>query len=117
MNWDNYKSAFDIFHDTQAQIIGKDNYNSLWNTYDTIEHGTVNGDLQFYSAELAEKDFGLSVECQKKFYCSHNDIAKVGRYLVIDTQKYRIEYVAESKFGLTLLLKEVDFDDKRKCND
>ena len=117
VNWNNYKSAFDTFCDTQAQVIGKGNYNSLWNTYDIKEYGTINGDLQFYSAELAGKDFGLSVECQKKFYCQNNDVVEVGRYLVIDSRKYRIEYVAESKLGLTLLLREVDFDDKRKCND
>lgn len=116
VNWDKYKGAFDMFHDTQAVIAEKGNYNSLWNTYTTVEIGTVTGDLQDYSGKLAEKEYGLSVECQKKFYCADNDALKVGRYLKIGTQNYRIEHKAEGKLGLTLLLKECELNGKCERN-
>lgn len=116
VNWDKYKGAFDIFRDTQAVIAEKGNYNSLWNTYDISELGTVIGNLQDYSGGLAEKDYGLAVECQKKFYCADNDVLKVGRYLKIGTQNYRIEHKAEGKLGLTLLLKECELNGKCERN-
>lgn len=114
VNWDKHKRAFDIFHDTLAVVAEKGNYNSLWNTYDITERGSIEGGLQDCSAELAEKDYGLAIECQKRFYCDHNDKVKLGRYLVISDKKYRIEHISEGKLGLELLLKESEFDDKRK---
>lgn len=116
MNWDKYRGAFGRFHDTTAKIVEKGNYNSLWNTYEPVECGSITGDLQDYSGELAQKDYGLSVECQKKFYCSTDDNVRAGRYLIIGEQSYRIEHIADGKLGLALLLKEGDFDGERKRN-
>ncbi len=116
MNWDKYKGAFGIFRDTEAVIVEKGKYNSLWNTYETTEIGTVTGDLQDYSGGLAEKEYGLSLECQKKFYCSDNDVLKEGRYLKIEAQYYRIEHIAKEKLGFVLLLKECELNAKRERN-
>lgn len=116
MNWDKYKSAFDRFHDTTAKIVEKGNYNSLWNTYELVECGSITGDLQDYSGDLAQKDYGLAVECQKKFYCSNDDNVRAGRYLIIEGKSYRIEHIADGKLGLALLLKEGDFDGECECN-
>lgn len=114
MNWTKHKGKFDVFRDTEAIIIEKGNYNSLWNTYDPIEIGSIKGNLQDYGGGLAEKEYGLQVECQKKFYCPDNNELKVGRYLKIGTLNYRIEHIADGKLGLTLLLKECELNDKCK---
>lgn len=108
MIWDKYADKFEIFRDTEAVIVEKSAYNSLMNTYKTTEIGTVIGDLQDYSGGMAEKEFGLTVECQKKFYCSESDLPKVGRYMKISDKFYRIEYVTRGKLGTTALLKEVE---------
>lgn len=117
VNWDKHKSKFDRFRDTSAVIVEKGEYNSLWNTYNTTELGSITGDLQNYSGTLAEKDYGLAVKCQKKFYCNHDDNIVVGRYLVMGAKTYRIEYIADGKLGDVLLLKEANLNDKRKRDD
>lgn len=117
VNWDKYKGAFDRLYDTKAVIVEQGNYNSLWNTYDTTEIGTVTGDLQDYSGGLANEEYGLAVECQKKFYCPHNENLKVGNYLIIDSLDYRIEYISNGKLGLTMLLKESKLNGKCERDD
>ncbi len=112
VNWSEYNKTFDIFRDTDAQILEKRDYDDYEGTYNTVSVCEVTGDLQDYSGALAEKDFGLAIECQKKFYCPENDNIHSGQYFAVGTQKYRIEYVKRGKLGLTLLLKEADFDDR-----
>ena len=135
MNWDKYKSAFDIFKNITVKILRKNDYDDYENTYTLEEIGTVTGDMQSYSGSLAERDYGLSIECQKKFYCDSALIsdARYGLildsgavleltvpigggtvqeqiYVITDVQTFEIVYAAEYELGLAVLLKEVDLN-------
>ena len=135
MNYGKYKSAFDIFNNITVKIVRKGNFDDYENTYDLEKMGTVTGDIQPYSGDLSERDYGLRIECQKKLYCASTLVSDAryglrlddgtvlelevpiggGRiqealYVVTDVQAFKIEYAAEYAMGLVLLLKEVELN-------
>ena len=139
MNWDKYKKAFGVFNNITVKIVRKGDYDDYENTYTLEEIGTVTGDIQPYSSALFERDYGLSMECQKKFYCASAMIsdARYGLvldngivldlqvpigggtinealYVVTDVQAFEIVYVADHELGLKLILKEVDLNGGRE---
>lgn len=116
MNFSNMQKVFDIFNNTQAVIVELGDYDDYENTYTIKELGSVEGDLQPYSGGLAEKEYGLSIDCQYQFYCSNNSNIKIGAYVVVGTQKYEIVYVATWDLGMAVLLKEVELYGGRKQN-
>lgn len=67
---------------------------------------TVKGDLQSYSGGLAQKEYGLNAECQKRFFCAENECIKAGNYIDADGVRYRIEYVENTRLGMTAVLRE-----------
>lgn len=105
MNWNKYSKAFEIFADTTATVAQKGNYDDYANTYEVEELETITGDLQGYSSTLAHEEYGLSIDCEGKFYCK-DTIAKEGMYLIIGTSSYRIEKIRRARMGLMLFLKE-----------
>lgn len=135
MIWDKYKGVFNIFNNITVTIVRKGNFDDYENKYDLEEIGTVTGDIQPYSGDLSEHDYGLRIECQKKLYCASTFIsdARYGLkldngavlelemplvgggiqealYAVADKQSFKIVYVAEYAMGLAVLLKEVDLN-------
>ena len=109
MMLDKLQSAFDIFHNTTMSIVELGDYDDYENTYaDNKIIGTVTGDLQPYSGGLAEKEYGLTVECQYAFYCHTNDRIKEGVYFQNGDKFYEVVYAAQWGMGLAVLLKGVD---------
>lgn len=97
-----------IFNNTTAVIAELGDYDDYENTYTINKLGSVDGDMQPYSGGLAEKDYGLHVECQYQFYCAQNDEIKAGRYLITGDKCYEIVYTAPWDLGIAVLLKEAD---------
>lgn len=116
MNLSNLQKIFDIFNNTRAVIVELGDYGDYENTYTLKELGTVEGDLQSFSGNLAEQEYGLSVECQYQFYCSNNKNIKAGAYLVIGAQKFEVVYTASWDLGMVALLKEVELYGGREPN-
>lgn len=113
MMLDKIQSAFDIFHNTTMKIVELGNYDDYENTYaDNKIIGTVTGDLQSYSGGLAEKEYGLTVECQYAFYCHTDDKIKEGAYLQNGDKFYEVVYAAPWSMGFAVLLKGVDLSDR-----
>ena len=111
MKFNKFSGVFSVFDNTTVTIIVKGNYNDYENTYDITEIGSVTGDLQRYSGELAEKEYGLQIECQKKFFCRPDTELESGMYLRADGHDYMITYVIPRDLGVTALLKEVNLRD------
>ena len=75
---------------------------------ETVETlGAVTGDMQPYSGGLAQQEYGLAVECQKRFFCGANDAIRAGNYIDAGGVRYRIEYADNRQLGMTALLREV----------
>lgn len=109
---DDLEKYFSVFDNTTAQIAELKDYDDYHNTYDINVIGTVNGDIQPYSGELAHKEYGLKIECQYKLFCPKNDEIQAGRYIIAD-KSYEIMYVAKWDLGMAVLLKGVTLDDRR----
>lgn len=69
--------------------------------------GTVTGDMQPYGGGLAQQEYGLAVECQKRFFCAANDAIRAGNHIDAGGVRYRIEYAENDRLGMTALLREV----------
>ena len=100
-------NPFARFYNTEAVIVEKGDYDDYENTYTLTEKGRVNGDLQPYSGGLLEKEYGLNIECQKRFFCEHNENITEGAYLKIGTRFFEVVYIVDWEMGLTVMLKEV----------
>lgn len=115
MTLDSLQSAFDIFHNTTMSIVEPGDYDDYENTYaDNKIIGTITGDLQSYSGGLAEKEYGLTVECQYAFYCHTDSRVKEGVYFQNGDKVYEVVYTAPWNMGLAVLLKGVDLGDRCK---
>lgn len=113
MNFEHLQDVFSIFDNTEMDIIELGEYDDYEGTYaDDKVIGTVMGDLQPYSSELAQKDYGLSVACQYAFYCPKNDNIKEGIHLTGGGKTYQVVHSLPWDMGLAVLLKEVDLSDR-----
>lgn len=113
MTLDNLQNVYDIFNNCNMSIIELGDYDDYENTYgDCKTIGTIDGDLQPYSGGLAEKEYGLKVECQYAFYCHTDERIKEGVYLKGNDKYYQVVYTPSWDMGLSVLLKEVDLSDR-----
>lgn len=108
MNFKDYADKFEIFHTVTAEIAVKGNYDDYEGTFAEIQKGSVKGDLQPYSAELAKNEYGLNVICEYAFYYSGNyydnpDIMP-GTFLYINGKRYTVKCVTELDMGSMALL-------------
>ncbi len=103
MKWD---EVFKRFNNTKAEILQVTDFDDYENKYNIEIIGEIDGDLQPYSGELLQRDYGLKKECQKRFFCTANDSVKEGTYFRVDGKTYIVEYVAEWEAGLTVMLRE-----------
>ena len=116
-----YADMFDIFNNTTAQIVEKTDYDDYKGTFTFLTKGSVTGDLQPYSSEFAQKDYGMVVDCQYVFYCRGTTLDEIlepeskteigmkpesGMYLIIDGKEYEVRYVIKQSMGAAMLLKE-----------
>lgn len=114
MTFDKYESAFDIFNNCTMEIAELGDYDDYENKYSVTVTGKTDGDLQPYSGELAQKEYGLDVECQYAFYCHKNDSIQIGAYLTDRNKAYEIVYAASWDMGCAAFLKEVDLSGRRE---
>ncbi len=106
---DKFQSVFDIFNNTKMDIIELGDYDDYENVYyGNKVIGTINGDLQPYSGEMAQREYGLSIECQYAFYCHNDDRIKEGVYFTEGGKTYQVAYSALWDMGCAALLREVD---------
>lgn len=116
-----YAAMFDIFDNTTAQIVERTDYDDLTNTFNRVVKGSITGDLQPYSSEFAQKEYGKEIDCQCIFYCRGVKLSEVleldsgmeigmkpeaGVYFVIDGKEYEVRYVTERRMRTAVLLKE-----------
>ena len=116
-----YADMFDVFNNTTAQIVERTDYDDLSNSFNRIAKGSITGDLQPYSSEFAQKDYGKEVDCQYIFYCRGIMIGEMlklesdteigmkpesGMYFVIGGKEYEVRYVTEHRMRTAVLLKE-----------
>ena len=107
MTFDKYESVFDIFNNCTMEIAELGDYDDYENKYSVT-------DLQPYSGELAQKEYGLDVECQYAFYCHKNDGIQIGAYLMDGNKAYEVVYAAPWDMGCAAFLKEVDLSGRRE---
>lgn len=110
ISFDEYSDKFAIFDNTDMEIIRLMDYDDYANTYNAEVIGIVRGDLQDYSGMLAEKEYGLDIECQKVFYCHNAEDIDIGMYLSSGKQTYKVMNVSKWDFGSVIMLKEADID-------
>lgn len=116
-----YAAMFDIFDNTTAQIVERTDYDDLTNTFNRVVKGSITGDLQPYSSEFAQKEYGKEIDCQCIFYCRGVKLSEIleldsgmeigmkpeaGLYFVIDGKEYEVRYVTERRMRTAVLLKE-----------
>lgn len=104
--------VFSRFHNSEAEILRITGYDDYENTSTITVVRTVKGDLQPYSGELLQRDYGLNRECQKRFFCKADNDIKCGVYLRINGVVYIAEYIADWSMGLVVMLREVRLDTK-----
>lgn len=117
MRFDRFGKYFDVLGGTEIRLVSKGDYDDYENTYSLTEIGTLRGDIQSYSGGLAEKDYGLSIECEKRFF-AHSAFPelkdKTDLYVVDGNRSFRIMYIGEYDMGAVLLLKEAELNGRRE---
>ncbi len=116
-----YADMFDIFNNTTAQIVERTDYDDYKGTFTLLTKGSITGDLQPYSSEFAQKDYGKEIDCQYIFYCRGVMLSEIleldsstelsmepeaGLYFVINGKQYEIRYITKWSVGAAVLLKE-----------
>lgn len=67
----------------------------------------LKADIQPYGGGLAEKEYGLSEECQMRMFCNNSEHLTVGNYVESGGIRYRIIHVEVREMGAEVLLKFV----------
>ena len=71
------------------------------------EISTIKADVQPYNGGLAQKEYGLTEECQKRMYYKNNPAVTEGNSCYVDDVLYDIIYVEEWETGTVAVLKRV----------
>lgn len=115
----NFAAAFEPFYTDTVEVL-KITETGVYNkTRTETSLGQVPVDLQPYSGELMEKEYGLKKDCQLRLFCINgggiSDMLTEGNYIrVTDSNTglkgklYRIEYAPEWRMGGEAVLKEVE---------
>lgn len=98
---------FEEFYAADVRIISIKETGGYSDTQQITELCTLKADIQSYGGGLAEKDYGLTVECQKRMYCVQNDNLAEGNYAEANGKRYKLVYVDTDDMGAMALLREV----------
>lgn len=98
---------FEEFYAADVRIISIKETGGYSDTQQITELCTLKADIQSYGGGLAEKDYGLTVECQKRMYCVQNDNLTEGNYAEANGKRYKLVYVDTDDMGAMALLREV----------
>ena len=107
INWNNYKSAFDIFRDTEVKIISIKETGAYTKKKEVTELGSVLASIAPYNGGLLAKEYGLTAECEYKMFCDNNEHLTEGNYAEIHGQRYKIIYVEAWDMGAAVILQKV----------
>lgn len=111
VDFSRFKAAFNIFASKSVILCSKDDYDDYANTYTVNEIGTLRGDMQSYSAELSEKEYGLRVDCEKRFFV-HSELPEFEEgaqlYIIDGVRSFRVMHIAGYDMGAVMLLKEAE---------
>ncbi|MBQ8301507.1 MAG: hypothetical protein IJX57_06045 [Clostridia bacterium] len=94
-------------HDVQIIKITETGAYTKTKTKTIEELSSFKADIQPYNGGLAQKDYGLEVECQKRMYCECDANLVEGNYADALGQRYKIVYVENWKLGAEVLLQLV----------
>ncbi len=99
---------FERFYNTEVKIIKKTESGGYTRkSHEVEELCTVKADIQPYGGGLAEKEYGFTVECQKRMFCADNPHITEGVYAIADNIKYKVVSVVSRSGGMTVLLQRV----------
>lgn len=70
--------------------------------------GELSCDVQAYSAALAQKDYGLAQEVQKRLYCAKDERVRLGRLVNTGSEWYRIAALPETGAVYAALLERTE---------
>lgn len=100
-------NPFKRFYTTDVKLLKIKETGTYTKTQEVKELCSVKADVQPYNGGLAEKEYGLKVECQKRMFCECNDNLTEGNYAEISGKRYRIIYVEDWDSGATAILQAV----------
>ena len=100
---------FERFYNTRVTIVKIEEKGAYEKTYTETELARIEADIQPYSGNLAEEQYGFKEECELRMFAADNDAIAVGNHIRHDGRLYRIVYKPWSGglFGTEALLKEV----------
>lgn len=107
------ENVFDCFNNARAEVysLKKTAANGYISRDEAITErkklAELDVDLQPYSGGLAEKEYGLTVNCQKRLFCAPCEHIKEGNYMKAGAENYRILYVQSWELGTEALLERV----------
>lgn len=104
-------NAFSQFYDKDVKLIKETKTGITTITTSVTVIAEFKADVQDYNGGLAQEEYGLTVECQKRMYCNDNECLKEGIHADIDNKRYLIQYVKRTDLGVSVLLKEVQNGD------
>lgn len=73
-----------------------------------VSLGELRCDVQSYSAALAQKDYGLAQEVQKRLYCAADERVLLGRLVKVKNEWYRIAALPETGAVYAALLERTE---------
>lgn len=97
-------SQFKRFYTTDISVIKITQTGAYSRTETVTELCTTKADVQPYNGGLAQKEYGLSIECQKRIYCDCNENIVAGNYIDVKGERYRIVYVENWELGAMAIL-------------
>lgn len=100
-------NQFNRFYTQDVKIIKITETGAYTKTQTIEEVASLKADIQPYNGGLAQKDYGLEVECHKRMYCDCDDNLIEGNYVEALGQRYKIVYVENWDMGAEVLLQLV----------
>lgn len=107
INWNNYKSVFDIFRDTEVKIISIKETGAYTKQKEVTELCSVLANIIPYNGGLLASEYGLTAECEYKMFCDTDEHLTEGNYAETGGQRYRIIYAEPWNMGAVAILQRV----------
>lgn len=97
-------SIFERFYTTSVRLftVTEDDYSGMAEKTVLSE---IMADVQPYNGGLANKEYGLEIECQKRMFCGNHKDVMEGNHAEVNGEMYRIIYVQAWELGRTAILK------------
>lgn len=106
-------SAFDVFNNAHIEVYAvKKAANNGYISKDEVKEtretlAELDADIQPYSGGLAEKEYGLTVNCEKRMYCAPCVYIREGNFIKDGEEHYKILYAESWELGAVAVLGKV----------